>query len=313
MTHLSNAILVCGFLGSGKTTLLKNIISWKTDLSKLAVLVNEFGDVGVDGKLLSDSGGNVVELASGCICCSIQGDLKKALIDIHERFHPEWILVEATGLADPEGILPVFSIPELRERTRVFKLITVLDVEYWQNRDIFGPLFENQLRRADLILLNKIDLINASEITPTIESISNIFPNAQVIPTVFCRLDPDTIFLRPSDSHQTSKLTFPTFPEHHHSTHMEDAYSFKGYKSYAFEDKAPLRYACFMSFIKSLPINIFRIKGWIKTDENSYFLNLAGGKGTMEPCGEIVQNKLIFIGWDMDITSLQLEISKCII
>ncbi|MGD9228091.1 MAG: GTP-binding protein, partial [Desulfobacterales bacterium] len=84
----AEAVLLSGFLGSGKTTLLKRMLSWEDNLSETVVVVNEFGDVGVDGALLKDSGSDVVELTSGCICCSLQIDLKQTLTQIRERFRP---------------------------------------------------------------------------------------------------------------------------------------------------------------------------------------------------------------------------------
>ena len=84
----SDVILIAGFLGSGKTTLLKHILTWDHDLSGTVVLVNEFGDVGIDSKILKDSGSNVVELTSGCICCTLVADLRQSLHGIMERFRP---------------------------------------------------------------------------------------------------------------------------------------------------------------------------------------------------------------------------------
>ena len=100
----ADVILISGFLGSGKTTLLKRILAWDDDLSGTVVLVNEFGDVGIDGSLLKDSGSDVVELTSGCICCTLGADLRQSLHNIMERFIPSRILIEASGVVDPVSI-----------------------------------------------------------------------------------------------------------------------------------------------------------------------------------------------------------------
>ena len=150
-------LLLSGFLGSGKTTLLKRILSWETDLSDTVVLVIEFGDIGIDGALLKDSGSDVIELTSGCICCTLSADLRQSLEDIWKRFRPKHIFMESSGVADPAAIVTALTEPLLMRSMRIEKVITVLDADYWEAREVFGPLFYSQLEMADLILLNKID------------------------------------------------------------------------------------------------------------------------------------------------------------
>ena len=101
----ASVLLLSGFLGAGKTTLLKRILSWQRDLSNTVVLLNEFGDAGIDGALLEASGSGVVELTSGCICCTLSADLKQSLRDILDRFDPRRIFIESTGVADPTAII----------------------------------------------------------------------------------------------------------------------------------------------------------------------------------------------------------------
>ena len=162
----SEVILFSGFLGSGKTTLLKRVLSWQEDLSGTVVLVNEFGDVGIDGGLLQGSGSEVIELTSGCICCTLSSDLKQSLEGIWRRFCPKRILIESSGLADPTAIISVLRDATLSEKMEIKKVITVLDVDSWEAREVFGPLFFNQLDAAHLVLLNKVDLIEKGADSP---------------------------------------------------------------------------------------------------------------------------------------------------
>ena len=157
-------LLLSGFLGAGKTTLLKRIISWETDLSETAVLVNEFGDIGIDGSLLKNSGSEVIEITSGCICCTLSADLKQSLTKIWNQFKPRRILIESSGVADPSSLTSILNQRDVSQCMELQKIITVLDADFWEAREAFGPLFYNQLKEAHLILLNKIDLIEKSKV-----------------------------------------------------------------------------------------------------------------------------------------------------
>ncbi len=134
-------ILLTGFLGSGKTTLLKRILSWETDLSGTVVIVNEFGDVGIDGALLKTSGSDVVEMNSGCICCTLSADLKQSLERIRKELKPTRIMIESSGVADPTAISSVLSETDMRRYMALEKIIAVLDADCWAAREVFGPLF----------------------------------------------------------------------------------------------------------------------------------------------------------------------------
>jgi G3E family GTPase len=130
----TRVILLSGFLGAGKTTLLKRILSWETDLADTVVLVNEFGDVGIDGALLKDSGSDVIELTSGCICCTLSADLMQSLVSIRERFNPRQIFIESSGVADPGSTAVVINQPELAQYLTLFKITTVLYAHFWEAR-----------------------------------------------------------------------------------------------------------------------------------------------------------------------------------
>src|SRR5210317_824998 len=137
----SEVIIISGFLGAGKTTLLKKILTWESDLSDTVVIVNEFGDVGIDGSLLKNVGSDVVELTGGCICCTLKVDLNQTLKKVWREFKPRRIFMETTGVADPFMVTDVFNDTELRDQMKVFKIITVLDAELWEARECFGTVF----------------------------------------------------------------------------------------------------------------------------------------------------------------------------
>lgn len=158
--------IITGFLGSGKTTLLNHILSNQEGL-KTAVLVNEFGEIGIDNDLLiktDDSDDTMVELSNGCICCTINNDLLEAVYKVLERKDKiDYLVVETTGLADPLPVALTFLGTELRDLTRLDSIVTVVDAENY-SVDLFNSQAAyNQIAYGDILLLNKVDLVNDAD------------------------------------------------------------------------------------------------------------------------------------------------------
>lgn len=179
---LCEVMLIAGFLGAGKTTFLQRILRWPEKLSGTAILVNEFGKIGIDGELLEGFDTPVVEMANGCICCSLQGDLIRTLGDILERLHPKRLLIEATGVADPLDIIKVLELPQFHAQLEKPKVVTIVDADFWGAREFFGPLFYNQIKAADLVLLNKIDLQDSEEVGRSLAEIRKVCPSCAIAP-----------------------------------------------------------------------------------------------------------------------------------
>ncbi len=293
---------------------MREVLSWKADLSDTAVLVNEIGTVVVDAELVRERGSNVVELASGCICCSIQGDLKRSIQDLVERFSPRWLLIEGTGLADPVNIIPLFSDPSVFCLATLFKTITLLDGEYWDQREIFGPLFDHQLRFADLILLNKVDLLDPSRIPTMIREINSEY-QVQVVPTVHAKVDPEIVFLPAKDKGSTPFPFFQMANEHHHhgEEQLLSAFSFRGYNHFSYTDIGVFKLKCIKNFLLDISKEVFRIKGWLNTNEGMYFFNLISGKGVIEQANKAPQNRITFIGWNLDPDSIKYGLLQCML
>ncbi len=154
--------IITGFLGSGKTTLLNHILTNQEGL-KTAVLVNEFGEIGIDNDLLVTMGDDtMVELSNGCICCTINNDLLEAVYKVLERKDKiDYLVVETTGLADPLPVALTFLGTELRDLTRLDSIVTLVDSENY-SVDLFNSqAAHNQIAYGDIILLNKTDLVEA--------------------------------------------------------------------------------------------------------------------------------------------------------
>jgi G3E family GTPase len=288
-----NTILIAGFLGAGKTTLLRNILQWPGDLSKTAVLVNEFGRIGIDGELLKGFTSPVYELTNGCICCSIQGDLLRTVDEILNRLHPLRLLIEATGVADPQEIAGFLGRPRIRERIGKPTIVTVLSGDFWEGREFFGPLYYNQIKAADVLLFNKVDLVPQEDVPRYLEEIRGFNPSCIMVPTHHCRIEPDILWsLGPRDR---EAQTFHMLQDH--SDH-ESAQGM-GFLTFSFEESIPFRPDCFRRFVEELPIKLYRLKGFALLGDERFFLNHAGGRTEWSEVQEAGPTRLAFVGWDV--------------
>lgn len=321
----ADIILLAGFLGAGKTTLLKKILSWEADLSETVVLVNEFGDIGIDGALLKDSGSDVIELTSGCICCTLSADLHQSLTRIWKRFKPRRILIEASGVADPKSITTVLQDPQIGRHMQLKKIITVLEADIWGAREVFGQLFYNQLEMANLILLNKIDLMAAEKIPQFLAEIHEVIPDCQVVPTIHCEIDPETLWtqaqpkifgLKPIQFFQPAALNGkPDSSGHLHSPEEHDSHPAKSinFVTFSFHDSRIFGEACFKKFITNLPWELFRIKGPVRFVDRLEMLNFVGGKSEWSPWEGEAETRLAFIGWKINEQETLKDLKRCLI
>ena len=315
--YKADILLLSGFLGAGKTTLLKRILSWEADLSETVVLVNEFGDIGIDGALLKDSGSDVIELASGCICCTLSADLYQSLTRLWNRFKPRRILIESSGVADPKSVVPVLQEPGLSQYMVHKKTVTVLDADFWEAREAFGPLFYNQLEMADLILLNKIDLTKQEKITQFLKEIHEITPDCQVIPTIHCSIDPESLWIAatPQSSQLKPIRFFQPIASNNHSHREHDNHTVKAthYVTFSFQDPNIVDETRFNKFISNLPWEVFRIKGPVRFADRVVMLNFVGGKSEWISWEGESQTQLAFIGWDITPEAILKDVASCII
>ncbi|MEM9215558.1 MAG: GTP-binding protein [Cyanobacteria bacterium P01_F01_bin.150] len=175
--------IITGFLGSGKTTLLNHILTNQEGI-KTAVLVNEFGEIGIDNDLLISTDDDMVELNNGCICCTINNDLMEAVYRVLERQERiDYLVVETTGLADPLPVALTFLGTELRDMTRLDSIVTVVDAENY-SLDLFNSsAAANQIAYGDIILLNKVDLVDEERLSYLEASIQKVKEGARVMRT----------------------------------------------------------------------------------------------------------------------------------
>ena len=308
-------ILIAGFLGAGKTTFLRHILGWPGDLSGTAILVNEFGQLGIDGQLLEGFEIPVVELANGCICCSLQGDLIRNLGEILSRFKPRRLLVEATGVADPIDILKVLNLPQYEGQFQKPKVVTIVDADFWEAKEYFGPLLYNQIKAADLVLLNKVDLQDPEKVPRYLEEIREICSSGSILPTHHCKIDPEVLGgLGPPAAPAT--LSFPLdglrppelFPHLQESSQQRPP----RYVTFSFESLTPFREECFRHFLASLPLQLYRLKGYVLLGDKRWFVNHVGGKSQWVEATETGPTRLAFVGWQVDQQEISTQLIACL-
>ena len=176
--------ILTGFLGAGKTTLLNHILANQQGV-KTAVLVNEFGEIGIDNDLIIATGEDMVELSNGCICCSINGELLEAVYRILDRPDPvDYLVVETTGLADPLPVAMTFLGSDLRDQTRLDSIITLVDAENFSDEILEGEVARAQVVYGDILLLNKCDLVSEQRLADVEGQLRAIKTDARILRSV---------------------------------------------------------------------------------------------------------------------------------
>src|SRR5258708_10141417 len=181
--------LITGPLGSGKTTLLRHILAKQRE--KIAIVMNEFGEIAIDTKIIEGKNVRIAELGGGCVCCSLLGEFEAAVNEIIEKIAPKRIVVETTGLAEPEAL--VFNIQEALPQCRLDGVVSVIDADKLIRFPGLGHTTRLQIEGADILLLNKIDLIEPTRIEPLETKLRKINPTAAIVRTERCRVDPEML------------------------------------------------------------------------------------------------------------------------
>jgi G3E family GTPase len=181
--------VLTGFLGAGKTTLLNYILNEQTDY-RFGVIINEIGEVGIDGKLVETQPEDVVELSNGCVCCTVRKDLIKGIQKLLKKDRLDYLLIETTGVADPGPVAQTFlNIPQLQQYARLDSIITVVDAEHVSAQLREAEVAREQIALADFILINKVDLVSTQDLAALEQLILALNPHAQVFHTERSRVN----------------------------------------------------------------------------------------------------------------------------
>ena len=334
--------VLTGYLGAGKTTLLNRILS-ENHGKKYAVIVNEFGEIGIDNDLIIGADEEVFEMNNGCICCTVRGDLVRIMGGLMKRKGKfDAIIVETTGLADPAPVAQTFFVDEdVQKNARLDAVVTVADAKWLADRLKDAPEAKNQIAFADVIVLNKTDLVSKPELAEVEARIRGINPYAKLHRTERCKvaladvlergafdldriLDLEPDFLEAGDEHDHH--------HHGHDHHDHDHGHGHGLKHYHDEDMQslslrsdkPLDPMKFMPWLQNLVATegqkILRSKGILSfTDDDDRYvfqgvhMMLEGDHQRKWKQGEPRESRLIFIGRELPEKAIRDGFESCIV
>lgn len=298
--------ILSGFLGSGKTTLLNHVLKADHGL-RIAVMINDFGDVNIDKDLVAGQTGDVVELSGGCLCCTIRGDLLEAargLLTSSREF--DYVIVETSGLAEPFAVAHTFLVPELEESFRLDAVVTVVDSANIELCLQSNATPAEQIRCADLLVMNKLDLVTPGDVDRIRARLAEINGHARVLPSI--NGDVPAELLLDIDAHKLA-----TVAAHHHHGHVDHG----AVLSVSFAADIELDYDRFDQFLQGLPDGVFRAKGTVAVHGLSrrVIFHRVGGRNVLDQgtvWGEQSRScRAVFLGQDFDLNQLLAQFQDC--
>lgn len=315
--------IISGFLGAGKTTLIKNLFKSSMKNEKVVLIENEFGEIGVDGTFLKESGVEIKEINSGCICCSLVGDFSSSMKEVVEKFNPDRIIIEPSGVGRLSDIIK--AVEKVEEELKINIVATVVDggkcKMYHKN---FGEFYNDQIAQAKTVIVSKTEKLSESKINDALEIIRELNPDVTVITTPVSELDPEKVL----DTLQSDKSGYDELlkslleeaehehchhhhdddddedeHEHCHHHHADEVFTSWGEETAKAYSKAELD-----AILKTLADEnaglgvILRAKGFVKAkdDEKWYYFDLVAGDYEIRPGAPDVIGRVCVIGSKID-------------
>ena len=304
-------IVVTGFLGSGKTTFLQHFVAYQVQRDRfVAVIQNEVGPVGLDGRLLGSDNLVVTEIDEGCVCCTLTGQLKPALHRLCNDFQPDFIVLETTGLANPLNFMD--ELNSLSDMVRIDSVTTVVDGPFCRSSRAVSRVVAPQIQSADLLLLNKTDHMSARALEKAKAYLRQLNPTAPIIPTIRGDINPGLFYsLDPREGHRAA-ASAGNARARDHASHQQDRI-----QSCKLVFNAPLNRRRFVQTLeKAMPASIFRVKGIIAFSDRPepMLLQYVAGRFEISVFADHWEQEgfLIFIGHDLAPGSLEALFNQCL-
>lgn len=277
-------IVVSGYLGAGKTTLLLNAIRYANESKiKLAIVMNEFGAIAIDGRIIEGEGIRIAELSGGCVCCSLSGEFASAVDELIGSVKPDIIIVETTGVAEPSAL--AYDIENSMDTVRLDSVITVVDADSLSRFPNIGHTGVEQITAADTLVLNKIDLARKEQTGAIRSKLAALNPRARIIETMKCMIGKEALFAtdnvkeRPGMRMQDHQRTHEPVEEH-----------------FVFSSASAMNLGSVLNIFESLPKGIYRAKGFIRCgDGKGKLINHVAGRTSVEDFNND-RTELVFIG-----------------
>jgi G3E family GTPase len=299
--------IIGGFLGAGKTTLLNHILSVDHGV-RAAVLVNDFGAINIDAKLVVGVEGETVSLANGCICCTIRDDLVGACLGLLQRTDPpEHLFIELSGVSEPMPVLNTFLETELGTVFSLNSILTIVDAEQFPRlQGEMGQLARIQIETADIVVLNKVDLVSPGDLVSDKKQVHEITPGSRIIEVTQGRVPLELIF---ADTHRPFRMSRRSDSRGHGDHPYSDTFS-----TWDWTCDSPLSLTRLRWTLETLPDTVYRCKGIVYIEELPvfrYILQMVGKRYHLTETGpwgeELPRSEIVLIGGRDGINSEELQ------
>jgi G3E family GTPase len=304
--HPVDIYILSGFLGSGKTTLLHRLLQEERRRKrKVAVLMNELGDLAVDSAAVP---GDIPlkELLNGCICCTIQGQLTHQLLSLHQQYKPDVIYIESTGVAHPLEVLEACVTPQLIPHIRICKIVTVVDLLRWQHQKSrlsirLQKLLEEQVRYSDFLILNKMDALSANDRDAIVTELKQLNTKALTVQTNYADFPLQKLYrLEESGASFVRDTSEPTHVHRH--LHV---------RTFSYTWTHPIAQRDLEEWLRQSPDQLYRAKGYIRLREHAdslFSFQYSYGMPLFVPESFPHPTITVFIGEELDADTLKQQL-----